>query len=621
MKTEDSLVKEADLPISDTIIIQSLDFRSADIRDVFRGFATKYNLNIWLAPEVVGVIPVHLTNIKLKDAIKFILVQYGFKYRFRNSIIEVYKPVEIKVEAPKPPVSIRMENEKISFDLKDADIDSVLRKYSQLTGINVTKDKGINGSVSAFLTNMDKKKGFRLLFESNGYEVKEANNVFNISLSKTEQNQSGLSMSGLISSNPNSGSRFTVEVIDGRVKMDVSNGELKQVIGEIASQSGINIFMYGELKGKVSAHAESLTVDAAFQYLLENTSFTFWRNNHVYFIGEESSRKNVNSDFIPMKYIQAEEVADLLPKSILEKAAIKVIKGQNGIMVIGPYDVITSTKEYLGMIDKPIAQILIEALVVDFSVEHMYEVGFKAFMKGSKDSSEFVDSYFPAINAQARGDNINKHIGYFLKLININQIVRLPSDFRAQLGLMENMGLLDIQSTPQVATLNGHTAEIKIGTKEYILLTSDLETNGGSVVQQKTTERLESYEANVSLSVTPWVTSNKEVNVEVKPLFQIPGKSPLPGKIPPPINSREIKSTVRLKDGETYILGGLISTNINDSRESIPFLGRIPILGWLFSYKTKKVTKDKLMIFLTPHVYYGSEAAVNYDEVTKGWKE
>ncbi|MBL8027945.1 MAG: hypothetical protein JNL74_16105, partial [Fibrobacteres bacterium] len=319
-----------------------------------------------------------------------------------------------------------------------------------------------------------------------------------------------------------------------------------------------------------------------------------------------------------LKYLKAEDIVELLPKSILEKAAIKVVKSQNGIMVIGPYDAVTAAKEYVAIIDKPVPQILIEALVVDVSMQKMYEVGFKMFTKSSKDSTEFVNKFFPAVMAQATGKDLNKTISKVLDYFNVNQIVKLPSDFRAQLGLMENMGVLDIQSTPQIATLNGNTAEIKIGTKEYILLQSETDMNpGGGSTTTRTTERLESFEANISLSVTPWVSNNREVTVQVNPVFQIPGKSPAPGKIPPPINSREIKSTVRLKDGETYVLGGLISTNVNEVRESVPFLGKIPVLGWLFSYRSKKTTKDKLMIFLTPHIYYGSEGAVERSEIVK----
>jgi len=618
----DSTVKEAEMPIPDSLVIPALDFRSADIRDVFRGIASKYNVNIWISPEVQGVIPVHLTNIKVKDAIKFIVDHYGFKYRVRNGIIEVYKPVEVKVEAPKPPLNITLTGDKISIDLKDADIDSVVRKYSTLTGINVVIDKSVKGTLSGYLTNLDRRNGLRILFESNGFEVKESNEIFTISAMKImEPGKGGADM---YAGGGGGGGRFSVRVTNGIVRFEVNNGDLKQIISEIANQSGINIFIYGELKGRVSARVDSVGVETAFQFLLENTPYTFWRNNNVYFIGDESIRKVANAEFVALKYIKAEDLSEVLPKGILEKAVIKVIKGQNGVMVIGPYDVITATKEYVAMIDKPIAQILIEALVVDFSLNKMYEVGFKMFTHNPRDSSTFNETFFPSVLAQASGDGINRSLSKVMDFFSINQIIRLPSDFRAQIGLMENMGVLDVQSTPQIATLNGHTATIKITNKQYVLLTSETDVPGAGTSTSsivRTSERLESYESNVSLSVTPWVTNAREVTVEVKPIFQIPGTSPQPGKIPPPINSREISSTVRLKDGETYVLGGLISTNVNETRESVPVLGKIPVLGWLFSYRSKKTVKDKLMIFLTPHVYYGSEGAIDKEETLKDWSK
>src|SRR3989339_1436524 len=100
----------ADLPISDSLVIPSLDFKSADIRDVLRAIATKYNLNVWLAPEVRGEIPVHLTNIKVKDALKFVIERYGYTYKYRNNVIEVSKPPLVKVEVVKPPIQMTVEN-------------------------------------------------------------------------------------------------------------------------------------------------------------------------------------------------------------------------------------------------------------------------------------------------------------------------------------------------------------------------------------------------------------------------------------------------------------------------------------------------------------------------------
>ncbi|OGS33661.1 MAG: hypothetical protein A2293_10285 [Elusimicrobia bacterium RIFOXYB2_FULL_49_7] len=603
----------ADLPISDSLVIPSLDFKSADIRDVLRAIATKYNLNVWLAPEVRGEIPVHLTNIKVKDALKFVIERYGYTYKYRNNVIEVSKPPLVKVEVVKPPIQMTVENNKLSFDFKDAEIDSIVRKYSSLTNINIVLDKAVKGVLSGRLNGVEIRQGLRILFESNGYEVKESNDIFYISTMKLADSESGTSTMG----GAQSGGRFSVRVSEGKVSFQINNGDLRQIINEIANQSGVSIFIYGDIKGRISARADSLAIESALQYLLRNTPYTFWKNGSIYFIGDQSAQQVPNSELIELKYIKAEEVLEILPKTILDKAAIKVIKGQNGIMVIGPYEIIVSAREYLALVDRPISQILIEALVVDFSLEKMNEIGFKLFMKNPKDTSSFTETFFPAVKAQGSGTGLNKYVGKVTDFFNIKQIVKLPSDFRAQIGLLENAGVANVQSTPQVATLNGNTAVIKIVNKQYILLTSEIQTDAATSVQQKTTERLESFETTVSLSITPWVTSNREVTVQVKPIFQIPGISPDPRKIPPPVNSREIESTVRLSNGETYILGGIITTSMADSRESVPFLGRIPVLGYLFSYTTKKSVKNKMMIFLTPHIYYGSEGAVDEEEIIR----
>ncbi|MBL8027964.1 MAG: hypothetical protein JNL74_16200, partial [Fibrobacteres bacterium] len=269
-----------DLPISDTLIMQSLDFRNADIRDVLRTIATKYNINIWLSPEVTGVIPVHLSNIKVKDAIRFIVDRYGYSFRHRNGIIEIFKQEEIKPVITKE-TNIRMEGDKISFDLTDIEIDSVVRKYSQLTGINVMVDKSVRGNISGYLNKVDKKSGFRLLFENSGFEVKENNDVFRVSSKKVLADAAQPQYEGY------PGGQLSVSVVEGKVKFEVSNGDLRQIISEIANQSGISIFLYGEIKGTVSARIDSVDIETAFRFLLENTSYTFWKNGSVYFIGDE----------------------------------------------------------------------------------------------------------------------------------------------------------------------------------------------------------------------------------------------------------------------------------------------------------------------------------------------
>jgi len=102
--------------------------------------------------------------------------------------------------------------------------------------------------------------------------------------------------------------------------------------------------------------------------------------------------------------------------------------------------------------------------------------------------------------------------------------------------------------------------------------------------------------------------------VEVLPEFNTPSGT-LDPDIPPTINRRVLNSTVRLRDGETIVLGGLVQNTESVTIDKVPLLGSIPILGRLFQNRSSNNTKSELMIYITPHVYYGSEGAVNPDSI------
>jgi len=94
------------------------------------------------------------------------------------------------------------------------------------------------------------------------------------------------------------------------------------------------------------------------------------------------------------------------------------------------------------------------------------------------------------------------------------------------------------------------------------------------------------------------------VTVDIKPEFNTPVGT-FSSEIPPTINSRVLDSTVRLKDGETIILGGLIQETEIDNVNKVPILGNIPLLGRLFRNKRTSTVKSELVVFVTPYVFYG----------------
>ena len=140
----------------------------------------------------------------------------------------------------------------------------------------------------------------------------------------------------------------------------------------------------------------------------------------------------------------------------------------------------------------------------------------------------------------------------------------------------------------------------------YFLLTTTTPLQSPNQIVTQETQRFEEIEANVLLKITPWVSASGEVTAEIHPEFNTP-IGQFNADVPPTISRRVLDSTVRLKDGETIILGGLIQEAETENINKVPILGNIPLIGRLFRNKSTSVTKSELVIFITPHVFYGDE--------------
>jgi type II secretory pathway component GspD/PulD (secretin) len=152
------------------------------------------------------------------------------------------------------------------------------------------------------------------------------------------------------------------------------------------------------------------------------------------------------------------------------------------------------------------------------------------------------------------------------------------------------------------------------------MLTSEVDYNQGDAVTNKTTQRFEQIAANSNITVTPYVTGEGEITCEIVPDFSEPEGS-FNSNVPPTLNKRYVKSSVRLRNGETIVLGGMVKEGVHDVYNQVPFLGSIPVIGWLFKNVERVKSKSQLLIFVTPHIYYGADASVDVaDELEKAQK-
>ena len=161
-----------------------------------------------------------------------------------------------------------------------------------------------------------------------------------------------------------------------------------------------------------------------------------------------------------------------------------------------------------------------------------------------------------------------------------------------------SQGKVKVLSDPKVATLNNQPANINVTTNYPYVTTSIASTAGGAVSSQVTY-----VSVGIQLTVTPTINADGRITLNINPVVSQPSATaPTATGGAPGLDSRQAQTTVLIRDGETIVIGGLISDHLQDTVSKIPVLGDIPILGFLFRSKHMVRTRTELLIFVTPKI-------------------
>jgi general secretion pathway protein D len=179
-------------------------------------------------------------------------------------------------------------------------------------------------------------------------------------------------------------------------------------------------------------------------------------------------------------------------------------------------------------------------------------------------------------------------------------------DFNFLFRALQTQGRVEVLSRPQIFVQDNQEANITVG--ERVPTVQDITVSSAGVVTPSVT-----YEdVGVILTVTPIVNADGYVSMAIKPEISSIGTSSVSvasGVNLPIFTQRSAETTVTVKDGETIVIGGLITSRDNDSDNKVPLAGDVPILGNLFRSTVRKSTKTELLIVLTPHVVRTPEDA------------
>jgi type II secretory pathway component GspD/PulD (secretin) len=170
--------------------------------------------------------------------------------------------------------------------------------------------------------------------------------------------------------------------------------------------------------------------------------------------------------------------------------------------------------------------------------------------------------------------------------------------FNLLIRALKIQGRIDVLSRPQVMALDNQAAQVAVGRDIPILLGSTLTATGLS--QQNISYR----STGVLLNVIPKITPDNRVIMRVTPeVSSLAGTLNLGGGFnAPEFNQQRVDTTVLAQDGETVVLGGLITRSDTKQENKIPWFGDLPLLGALFRYRTQAKVKQELLIIMTPHI-------------------
>lgn len=187
------------------------------------------------------------------------------------------------------------------------------------------------------------------------------------------------------------------------------------------------------------------------------------------------------------------------------------------------------------------------------------------------------------------------------------------SNFDAFIKAMERDTEIDILSNPQILTLNNEEAEIKVGEVIPTVGSTSTDANG------KETVNIQYKEVGISLKITPQINANDAIELKIDETSSnvIEGKIGAFDQGAITTLNRSLKTKVVVDNGQTIVLGGLISDEVTEVETKTPCLGDIPILGWLFKTRNTGTKKTNLLIFLTPQVVRNQDDLAEVSERAK----
>lgn len=373
--------------------------------------------------------------------------------------------------------------------------------------------------------------------------------------------------------------------------LNINEAELDDVLVALAQFSGLNIISGVKTKGKVSIYWQNVTVQEALEALLEANELGYIYKNGIVRVLPASKLGEDDvihvTRVIKLNYLNAAEIARSLTDVTSDKGAIQVNAESNSLVVTDKPERVAQIVDIVREMDVRFLQVVIEA--------QLWEVSFKDSSSVGIDWS-ILDAD-PANRADFNLGNAGSSV--------LNQVlpggslqfgfVRDNKTFAGFLNALRKNSDINVLAHPYIVARNNKEASIQ--------LEDQLPFVESSISNGVITESVNYQNVGIRLSVTPHITNDDHIIMDLRLSQRIPGPSvQLQNSTAFAVDQRIEETTLIIPDGRIVVIGGLFDTETSYSIDKVPMLGDLPIFGHLFRRRSMSKNRTDLMMSITPHI-------------------
>jgi len=417
------------------------------------------------------------------------------------------------------------------------------------------------------------------------------------------------------------------------ISLDLQDTDIDNALRIIAEVSNLNIIASDDVTGKVTLRLIDVPWDQALDVILKTNGLDQVTEGNVIRIAPidklrqerealQAAKKakemleELSVNYIRVSYARASEMKEQVEAVLSERGTVSVDERTNQLIVKDTANGQSAAAELLKKLDLRTPQVLLETQIVESSRNILRDLGFQWNFSYAQSPATGNSTGLNFPNSVAVGGSNNGQLVSFPAVIGdtegsaISAILDSADGSRtlaARITALEQERKVKVISRPQVATVNNKQAEISSVETLRVRTPSSgtaISTGSGASAASGASNAFEEIKVGIELKVTPQASPDYFVLLDVNAKSSTLGANEVDA-IPSTLD-RDATSTVLVKSGQTFALGGVYRLEDTDSVPGVPFLKDVPVLGALFRRSLVDKQDEELIFFITPHIVEGS---------------